>query len=101
MKTESIEDGRDLMTLAAGASVPPNSDDTFTYCYNFIEFDWDAEVDGLSVHVRPRVWVNGKKQFDADDALLGGRDPRVTLALPKLSERPEGDCHAHRRGRGR
>ena len=88
VKTERIEDGRDLMTLAAGASVPPNSDDTFRYCYNFIEFDWDAEVDGLSVHVRPQVWVNGEKRFGADDASLGGRDPRVTLACPNFRNVP-------------
>ena len=88
VKTETIEDGSDLMTLAAGATVPPNSDGTFTYCYNFIEFDWDAEVDGLSVHVRPRVWVNAKKRFDADDTPLGGRDPRFTLACPNFRNAP-------------
>ena len=84
VKTETIEDGSDLLMLAAGATVPPNSDDTFTYCYNFIEFDWDAEADALSVYIRPRAWVNDKKRFDADNLRLGGRDPRFTLGSPNF-----------------
>ena len=86
--TETIEEGRDLMTLAAGATVPPNSTDTFTYCYNFIEFDWDAEADALAVYIRPRAWVNAKKRFDADDVRLGGRGPRFTLACPNVRNAP-------------
>ena len=91
VKTETIEEGRDLMMLAAGATVPPNSDDTFTYCYNFIEFDWDAEADALSVYIRPRAWVNAQKRFDADNMRLGGRDPRFTLACPNFRNAPQGN----------
>ena len=61
VKTEEIEEGSDLMMLTAGATVPPNSEGTLSYCYNFIEFDWDAEADALSVYVRPRAWVNAQK----------------------------------------
>ena len=94
VKTETIEEGSDLMILAAGATVPPNSDDTFTYCYNFIEFDWDAEADALSVYVRPRAWMNAQKRFDADDVPLGGRDPRFTLACPNFRNAPQAnDLH--------
>ena len=89
VKTETIEEGSDLMMLAAGATVPPNSDDTFTYCYNFIEFDWDAEADALSVYIRPRAWVNAQKRFDADNVRLGGRDPRFTLACPNFRNAPQ------------
>ena len=88
VKIKTIEAGSDLMTLAAGATVPPNPDDTFTYCYNFIEFDWDVETDGMSVHVRPRAWVNAKKRFEADDVRLGGRDPRFILACPNFRNAP-------------
>ena len=88
VKIKTIEAGSDLMTLAAGATVPSNPDDTFTYCYNFIEFDWDAETDGMLVHVRPRAWVNAKKRFEADDVRLGGRDPRFTLACPNFRNAP-------------
>ena len=91
MKVETIEEGSDLMMLAAGATVPPNSDDTFNYCYNFIEFAWDDETDALSVYVRPRAWVNARKQFDADDAQLGGQDPRFILACPNFRKTPQAD----------
>ena len=91
MKIESIEEGGDLMMLAAGATVPPNSDDTFNYCYNFIEFDWDDETDALSVYVRPRAWVDARKQFGADDAQLGGQDPRFILACPNFWKTPQTD----------
>ena len=87
--TETIEEGRDLMMLAAGATVPPNSDNTYSYCYNFIEFEWDDEADALSVNVLPRVWVNADKRFDADDERLGGRDPRVILGCPNFRNAPQ------------
>ncbi len=84
IKIETVEDGCDLMMLAAGATVPPTSEKKFTYCYNFIEFDWDREKDALSVHVFPRTWVDEKKRFEADDVRLGGRDPKCTLACPNF-----------------
>ena len=89
VKIEKIEEGSDLMMLTAGATVPPNSEDTLTYCYNFIEFDWDAEADALSVYVRPRAWVNAQKRFDADDVRLDSRDPRFTLACPNFRNAPQ------------
>ena len=89
VKTETSKEGSDLMMLAAGATVPPNSDDTFTYCYNFIEFDWDAEEDALSVYVRPRSWVNAEKRFDANNVRLGSRGPRFTLACPNFRNAPQ------------
>jgi len=84
VKIEAIEEGCDLMMLAAGATVPPTSDDKFTYCYNVIEFDWNAEEDALSVRVHPRAWVNEKKRFEADEARLGRRDPTCTLGCPNF-----------------
>lgn len=86
VKTETIEKGGDLMILAAGATVPPDSDDTLNYCYNFIEFEWDDGADALSVNVRPRAWVDAQKRFDADDARLGGQGPRFTLACPNFQK---------------
>ena len=82
---EKIDSDRDLMMLAAGATVPPASSEELKYCYNLIEFDWDTKADALSVRVRPRAWVNDKKQFADDYVQLGGRGPRFTLACPKHS----------------
>ena len=89
VNTETIEEGSDLMMLAAGATIPPDSDKTFNYCYNFIEFDWDDSADALSVCIWPRAWVNKQKRFDTDDARLGGRDPRFTLACPNFRKAPQ------------
>ena len=86
--TETTEEGSDLMMLAAGATVPPNTDDTFTYCYNFIEFEWDAEADALSVCVLPRAWMDAKKRFEADNVRLGGREPKFTLGCPNFRSSP-------------
>ena len=77
------------MMLAAGAVVPLNSDDTFNYCYNFIEFDWDEEADALSVCVQPRAWVNAQKRFAADNARLGGQGPKFILACPNFRKAPQ------------
>ena len=88
LKTDTIEEGRDLMMLAAGATVPPHSDDMFTYCYNFIEFGWDSEADALSVYVRPRAWMDEHKRFGADEVRLDGRDPKFILACPNFRNAP-------------
>ena len=88
VKIEAIDAGCDLMMLAAGATVPPTSEGKFTYCYNFIEFDWDSEKDALSVHVHPRAWVDEKKRFEADDVRLGGREPKCLLACPNFRGAP-------------
>lgn len=88
IKQENVEDGCDLMLLAAGATVPPTSDDKFTYCYNVIEFDWDSCEDGLAVNVRPRAWFDEKKRFGAASSLLGGESYRTVLASPNFKNAP-------------
>ena len=91
VKIEKIEEDSNLMMLAAGATVPPNSDDTFNYCYNFIEFDWDKEADALSVYIRPRAWVNAQKRFAADDARLDSQGSKFILACPNFRNAPQSD----------
>ena len=91
LKTETIEEGSDLMIFSAGATVPPDSNDKFNYCYNFIEFEWDDKADALSVYVHPRAWVNEQKRFGADDVRLGGQSPRFILACPNFRKAPQTD----------
>ena len=91
VKIETVEEGRDLMMLTAGATVPPNSNDKFNYCYNFIKFDWNDEADALSVCVQPRAWVNAQKRFAADDARPGGQGPKFILACPNFRKTPQAD----------
>ena len=88
VKKEKIDEGRDLMTLAAGAAVPPSTDRTYTYCYNFIEFEWDSGADALSVRIWPRVWVNGEKRFGADSEQDGDGEQRIILACPNFRNAP-------------
>ena len=92
VKIETNEEGGDLMMLAAGATVPPNSDDTSTYCYNFIEFAWDTGADALSVHVRPRAWVDARKRFSTDEVRLGGQDPKFLLVCPNFRNAPQANA---------
>lgn len=86
VEVESIEDGCDVMMLAAGATVPPRSDENYTYTYNVIEFDWDATEDALAVTMHPRAWNRELTRFEADDKRLGGKDPKFVLGSPNFRE---------------
>jgi 3',5'-cyclic AMP phosphodiesterase CpdA len=81
---ERVADGCDVLMLAAGAAVPYRSNDEYTYTYNIIEFDWDAANDALTVTTYPRTWNRMRKCFEADEARLGGRDPRFSLGAPNF-----------------
>ncbi|WP_295551231.1 metallophosphoesterase [uncultured Pseudacidovorax sp.] len=87
VKVENVEDGSDIMMLAAGATVPYKSDGQYTYSYNILEFDWDKEKDALAVKIFPRAWNPKHTRFDADNAALQGNDPRFVLGSPKFRER--------------
>jgi calcineurin-like phosphoesterase family protein len=81
---DNVEDGCDLLMLEAGATVPPKAENGFTYTYNLLTFDWDADGDKLVVEVVPRAWSEEKKRFEADDVRLGGRKPKNPLASPNF-----------------
>jgi hypothetical protein len=85
---ENVREGVDLLTLAAGATVPPVANETFTYTYNILEFDWDSDRDALSVIVHPRAWSEDNKDFEIDQARLGGNRPRFVLGCPNFREAP-------------
>jgi hypothetical protein len=88
---DNVEPGCDVMMLAAGATVPYKSDGVFTFTYNIIEFDWDEEIDGLSVKMHPRAWNAQRTCFEADHNRLGGKDPNFRLACPffRKADRPK------------
>jgi hypothetical protein len=83
---DNVEQGCDLMMLAAGATVPFKSNDVFTFTYNIIEFGWDEEIDGLSVTMHPRTWNPQRTRFEADEKRLGGKNPNFRLACPSFRE---------------
>lgn len=82
VSVEKIESGCDVMMLAAGATVPYTSNATFTFTYNIIEFDWDDEIDGLSVTIHPRTWNPRRTCFESDNTRLGGKTPTFRLESP-------------------
>jgi len=82
VSVDNVEPGCDVMMLSAGATVPFKSDSVFTFTYNIIEFDWDEEIDGLSVTMHPRAWNAQRTCFEADHNRLGGKDPNFRLACP-------------------
>ncbi|NWA70575.1 metallophosphoesterase [Serratia proteamaculans] len=85
---DNVEAGCDVMMLAAGATVPYHSDETYTFTYNIIEFDWDEEIDGLSVTMHPRAWNPQRTCFVSDDRRLGGKDPKFRLMSPFFRKAP-------------
>lgn len=90
VSVENVEPGCDVMMLAAGATVPYKSDGVYTFTYNIIEFDWDDEIDGLSVTMHPRAWNAQRTCFEADEKRLGGKAPNFRLACPRFrnADRP-------------
>jgi 3',5'-cyclic AMP phosphodiesterase CpdA len=88
VRVDAIEADCDLMTLEAGATVPPAAEGPFTYTYNIIEFDWEPVGDRLKVTVHPRAWDDEKKRFDGDAIRLGGREPVHFLGCPNFRTAP-------------
>jgi calcineurin-like phosphoesterase family protein len=81
---DEVERGCDVMMLAAGAAVPFKSNETYTYTYNIIEFDWDNHLDALAVTMHPRAWNAEKTCFEPDDKRLGGKERRFVLGSPNF-----------------
>lgn len=85
---DPVEPGSDVLMLAAGATVPYHSDETYTFTYNILEFDWDEETDGLLVTIHPRAWNAHRTCFERDDKRLGGKDPKFCLQSPFFRQKP-------------
>jgi len=79
---QKIEQGRDLLMIAAGATIPPHNQPV-QYCFNLIEFDWDKNVDGLSVKVFPRIWNRDILRFEAG---LPNQFKKLTLECPNFAK---------------
>jgi metallophosphoesterase superfamily enzyme len=86
VRVEEVKVGCDLMMLAAGATAPPDVDDVFTYVYNVIEFDWEADADALKVTIHPRAWSDEDKDSDDDPVRLGGHKPAFVLGCPNFRQ---------------
>lgn len=85
-----VEEGRDLMMLAAGATAPDKIGAAFTYKYNILAFEWDEAQDALAVTINPRIWDDGMARFKRDDEFMEGHDERQVLASPNFKKAPNG-----------
>jgi predicted MPP superfamily phosphohydrolase len=78
-KIENVKDGVDLLSIASGATMPPSANDTYNYCYNILEFDYDNEKKSLIVTIHGRMWNDDEKAFNTDKVHF--TDGKVSYAL--------------------
>lgn len=93
LKIETTPNRGDLMTLSAGATVPPESEDGYGFSYNVICFDWDAETDGLKVTIVPRIWNDETTSFDVDTVNFKDAQLSTVLRCPNF-QGDTGTSHA-------
>ena len=84
LRIDPIGEGCDLMMLEAGAAVPPEANERYTFTYNILEFSWESESDGLKVTVHPRIWSGEGTQFEANTKLKSSSGLSFTLACPNF-----------------
>lgn len=91
LKVECVEEGSDLMLLAAGATTPDEMSEIVTYKYNVIEFAWEEQQDALAVTIHPRTWNDAFKRFEEDQLFLDGRSATTILSSPNFRAAPRGN----------
>jgi hypothetical protein len=79
-----IENGCDLLILAAGATTPPKESEIYRYTYNIIEFEWEHQTDGLRVTLFPRVWSGERTRFEENLTLPGKESNPAVLGCPNF-----------------
>ncbi|CAN7783118.1 metallophosphoesterase [Cupriavidus necator] len=88
LQVDTVEAGRDLLHLAAGATNPEKVVEDYTYKYNILIFEWDEGADALAVTINPRTWDDNLTRFRRDDAFMEGRSDRQVLASPNFRRAP-------------
>lgn len=91
LEIDHVEEGCDLMLLAAGATTPDEKSKRFTYKYNVIEFAWEEQQDALAVTLHPRTWNDELKRFEEDKSFLENRAATTILASPNFRNAPRGN----------
>lgn len=88
LEIEAVEEGCDLLMLAAGATAPDGIDEKYTYKYNILMLDWDEVADALAVTINPRTWNFEMKRFERDVPFLEGQSARKVLGSPYFRRAP-------------
>ena len=86
LSIEEPEGNGDVLTLSAGAVVPPKSVDGYTYTYNLVQFKWDPQTGGLKVVILPRRWNENATKFDSDTEQLGQERVEAVLRCPNFEK---------------
>ena len=84
IETPMEEEEADLLTMSAGAVVPPATENGYQYTYNVLRFEWDAGTEGLKVEIVPRTWNEAKTRFDADTRQFGADRLQRSLRCPNF-----------------
>jgi hypothetical protein len=84
IEVDPVQHGCDLLTIEAGATIPPVADDKFTYTYNILEFDCDELRDELVVTIYPRVWSGDATAFEANTKGFGAEKIVHKLGCPNF-----------------
>ena len=74
-EVRTVENGCDLLLIAAGATTPPKETEIYRFTYNIIEFEWDEQQDGLRVTLLPKVLLKA--------SLPTGDLERILITLSK------------------
>ena len=98
VRVESPIRDADLLTISAGAVVPPEAGGAYRYTYNVISFEWDAETAGLEVQIVPRTWNERETRFDADTSQFSSGRFRQVLRGPSTGK-PSSEGPAQATGR--
>ena len=103
---ERLDDGRDFLTIRAGAAAPPKNEGPVPFTYNIIEIE--ADPAGLAVMIHPRDWDDSRKRFEEsrrpmlDDrafertvlSCIASREATATVVIPAAPIAPAAAGHA-------
>ena len=84
LSVEAPEGNGDLLTLSAGAVVPPRAEAGYSYTYNVISFEWEAGTNGLRVSILPRCWNERETRFGPDVENFASEREQSMLQCPNF-----------------
>lgn len=90
-RVTSVAEDADLLTIEAGATVPPGNEDGYTYTFNVLEFEWASEEDALGITIHPRCWCDKAKEFVDDVERIPKEHRKFVLASPRFKAAPKVD----------
>lgn len=98
VEVEALADDADLLTISAGAAVPPYAERALVgYTYNLISFDWDEPNDGLAVKICARKWNPMTTSFGKGAEGAEEEVTKVLLCPNFLAAQTQDDKNGERR----